>query len=126
MRLRYDANKGKEVYHLTMCQPTARKAVRLQALLPTKDEERTLPDKLDKLEVNIRPQFYFSLQSRIQSHGFHMENLGKWENFFHSGRSQRILQMGKVREFYPKYWEKKGILASYFFLSDFLIEVFVK
>ena len=51
MRLRYDANKGKEVYHLTMCQPTARKAVRLQALLPTKEEERAIPDKLDKLEV---------------------------------------------------------------------------
>ena len=54
MRLRYDANKGKEVYHLTMCQPTARKAVRLQALLPTKGEERTLHDKLDKLEVNVK------------------------------------------------------------------------
>ncbi len=51
MRLRYDANRGKEVYHLTMCQPTARKAVRLQALLPNKDERRTIPDKLDKLQV---------------------------------------------------------------------------
>lgn len=49
MRLRYEANRSQEVNHLIACQPTARKAVRLQALVPAKLESRGGGDKLDKL-----------------------------------------------------------------------------
>ena len=55
---------------------------------------------------------------------------GKWENFFQSGNFE---QTGKVREFYQKYWKNEGvlskileseeILASFYFFSDFFIEV---
>ena len=34
MRLRYQANRAQEISHLISCQPTALKAVRLQALVP--------------------------------------------------------------------------------------------
>ncbi|KAI0228302.1 hypothetical protein LSAT2_021230 [Lamellibrachia satsuma] len=49
MRLRYENNKASEVNHLIASQPTARKAVRLQALLPVKPEDRTRGDIMDKL-----------------------------------------------------------------------------
>jgi len=49
MRLRYEANKAQEVNHLIACQPTARKAVRLQALIPIRSEDRSQGDALDKL-----------------------------------------------------------------------------
>ncbi len=51
MRLRYEANRADEIQHLTASQPTARKAVRLQALLPTKEQRKGHPDKLSKTEV---------------------------------------------------------------------------
>jgi len=49
MRLRYEANRAQEINHLTACQPTARKAVRMQALLPVRPEDRSQGDTLDKL-----------------------------------------------------------------------------
>lgn len=49
MRMRYEANRGQEINHLIACQPSARKAVRLQALLPVKEEDRSHGDKLTKL-----------------------------------------------------------------------------
>merc|ERR1711976_17056 len=49
MRLRYEANRAQEINHLTACQPTARKAVRMQALLPVRPEDRSQGDSLDKL-----------------------------------------------------------------------------
>lgn len=50
MRLRYEANRSQEINHLIACQPTARKSVRLQALLPVQHEDKTPGDKLDKLQ----------------------------------------------------------------------------
>ena len=52
MRMRYEANRGQEINHLIACQPTARKAVRLQALIPVKPEDRSQGDKLNKIEVS--------------------------------------------------------------------------
>ncbi|XP_060069980.1 protein LKAAEAR1-like [Ylistrum balloti] len=49
MRLRYQSNKSQEISHLIACQPTAAKAVRLQALVPSNPERRTRKDTLDKL-----------------------------------------------------------------------------
>lgn len=49
MRLRYQANRSQEISHLIACQPTAAKAVRLQALVPTYYDRRPKKDKLDKL-----------------------------------------------------------------------------
>jgi len=49
MRLRYEANKAQEINHLIACQPTARKAVRLQALIPVRPEDRSQGDTLDKI-----------------------------------------------------------------------------
>ncbi|ELT88660.1 hypothetical protein CAPTEDRAFT_220213 [Capitella teleta] len=49
MRLRYETNMGQEINHLTACQPTAGKAVRMQALLPTRPDRRPQGDSLDKI-----------------------------------------------------------------------------
>ena len=62
MRLRYEANRGQEINHLISCQPTARKAVRLQALIPVKHEDRSQGDKLDKLSVS---SFSYGTQDSI-------------------------------------------------------------
>ncbi|KAK3088222.1 hypothetical protein FSP39_016316 [Pinctada imbricata] len=50
MRLRYQANRAQEISHLISCQPTALKAVRLQALVPLYPEREDRRDRLDKLE----------------------------------------------------------------------------
>ncbi|XP_061169394.1 protein LKAAEAR1-like [Saccostrea echinata] len=50
MRLRYQANRAQEISHLIACQPTALKAVRLQALVPAYPEREERKDRLDKLE----------------------------------------------------------------------------
>merc|ERR1712168_647577 len=49
MRLRYDSSRTAEVNHLISCQPSARKAVRLQALLPIKNENKNQAELLDKI-----------------------------------------------------------------------------
>lgn len=51
MRLRYQATKAQEISHLISCQPSALKAVRLQALLPIKHDQNGKGDVLDKLSV---------------------------------------------------------------------------
>ena len=43
--------QGQEINHLIACQPTARKAVRLQALLPVKPRYKMPSAKMDKLSV---------------------------------------------------------------------------
>ena len=43
-----------EINHLIASQSTARKAVRLQALLPVKPQDRTSGDVMDKISVCIR------------------------------------------------------------------------
>lgn len=48
--------QASEVNHLIASQPTARKAVRLQALLPVKPEDRTRGDIMDKLSVGMARQ----------------------------------------------------------------------
>jgi len=50
MRLRYESNRAQEINHLISCQPTARKAVRLQALLPSKHDDRSQGDSMEKLQ----------------------------------------------------------------------------
>ncbi|XP_048730763.1 protein LKAAEAR1-like [Ostrea edulis] len=50
MRLRYQANRAQEISHLIACQPTALKAVRLQALVPSYPDKDDRRDRLDKLE----------------------------------------------------------------------------
>jgi len=49
MRLRYQANKAQEINHLISCQPSAMKAVRLQALVPSKSDITEKNDTLEKL-----------------------------------------------------------------------------
>ncbi|XP_067937694.1 protein LKAAEAR1-like [Watersipora subatra] len=49
MRLRYHANRGQEINHLISCQPSALKAVRLQALVPAKSDLTEHGDTLEKL-----------------------------------------------------------------------------
>lgn len=49
MRLRYESSRAQEINHLISCQPTARKAVRLQALLPSKHDDRSQGDSMEKL-----------------------------------------------------------------------------
>ncbi|OWF38866.1 protein LKAAEAR1-like [Mizuhopecten yessoensis] len=49
MRLRYQSNRSQEISHLIACQPTAARAVRLQALVPSYAERRQRKDTLDKL-----------------------------------------------------------------------------
>ncbi|XP_064597732.1 protein LKAAEAR1-like [Liolophura sinensis] len=49
MRLRYQANRDQEICHLIACQPTALKAVRLQALVPSSLTRKDVGDPLDKL-----------------------------------------------------------------------------
>ena len=43
--------QAQEISHLIACQPTALKAVRLQALVPSYPEREDRKDRLDKLEV---------------------------------------------------------------------------
>ncbi|XP_064652970.1 protein LKAAEAR1-like [Lineus longissimus] len=50
MRLRYFANRGQEVNHLISCQPSALKAVRLQALLPAHTDYDNVNDTMEKLD----------------------------------------------------------------------------
>ncbi|XP_074656273.1 protein LKAAEAR1-like isoform X2 [Tubulanus polymorphus] len=50
MRLRYTSNRAQEVNHLISCQPSALKAVRLQALLPPYSDLENRPDIMDKLD----------------------------------------------------------------------------
>lgn len=50
MRLRHEASRGQEVNHLIGSQSTARKAVRLQSLLPSKHDGPSQGDQLDKLQ----------------------------------------------------------------------------
>ncbi|XP_067856560.1 protein LKAAEAR1-like [Heptranchias perlo] len=50
MRLRYQTMRAEEINHLISSQPTARKAIRLEALLPPHQEYINLKDTLDKLE----------------------------------------------------------------------------
>lgn len=52
MRLRYQANRAQEVNHLIACQPSALKAVRLQALVPPYQGRDGTSDRLDKLDRN--------------------------------------------------------------------------
>ncbi|XP_022103570.1 protein LKAAEAR1-like [Acanthaster planci] len=50
MRLRYQSNRAQEVKHLISCQPTAIKAVRLQAMVPPVPDRNSPGDALDKLQ----------------------------------------------------------------------------
>uniref|UniRef100_UPI00398F22D1 protein LKAAEAR1-like n=1 Tax=Pristiophorus japonicus TaxID=55135 RepID=UPI00398F22D1 len=50
MRLRYQTMRAAEINHLIASQPTARKAIRLEALLPPQQEHINLKDTLDKLQ----------------------------------------------------------------------------
>ncbi|ESO83208.1 hypothetical protein LOTGIDRAFT_236793 [Lottia gigantea] len=51
MRLRYQANRAQEVSHLIACQPSALKAVRLQALVPPYPDTKSRKNKMDKLDM---------------------------------------------------------------------------
>ena len=62
-----------------------------------------------------------------------------WKNektFIQSGKSKEILNrleksgnftqnIGKMREFYPNYWKSEQDLASFYFFSDFLMQVYL-
>lgn len=50
MRLRYQSSRAQEISHLIACQPTALKAVRLQALVPSYPNMKNKGDPLDKLD----------------------------------------------------------------------------
>ncbi|XP_078092267.1 protein LKAAEAR1-like [Mustelus asterias] len=50
MRMRYRKMRAEEINHLILSQPTARKAIRLEALLPPWHEKNDLKDPLKKLE----------------------------------------------------------------------------
>ncbi|XP_061418593.1 protein LKAAEAR1 isoform X2 [Lethenteron reissneri] len=50
LRLRYQRIRANEINHLVASQPTATKAMRLEALLPTKPSSPEPPDPLDKLQ----------------------------------------------------------------------------
>jgi len=50
MRLRYQSSRAQEISHLIACQPTALKAVRLQALLPAYADIKDKGDSLEKLD----------------------------------------------------------------------------
>lgn len=50
MRLRYQSSRAQEISHLIACQPTALKAVRLQALIPAYPDTKDKGDTLDKLD----------------------------------------------------------------------------
>lgn len=50
MRLRYQANRAQEISHLISCQPTALKAVRLQALVPAYPDRGDRRDRLMPLD----------------------------------------------------------------------------
>ncbi|XP_050389421.1 protein LKAAEAR1 isoform X1 [Patella vulgata] len=51
MRLRYQANRAQEISHLIACQPSALKAVRLQALVPPYSDAKSKKDDMDKLDI---------------------------------------------------------------------------
>ncbi|XP_048464519.1 protein LKAAEAR1 [Rhincodon typus] len=53
MRLRYRKMRAAEINHLILSQPTARQAIRLEALLPPWQEKIHFKDTLDKLEVSF-------------------------------------------------------------------------
>ena len=42
--------------------------------------------------------------------------LGKWEYIFQPGKSRNFEHTGKVREYYPKYWKREGILPIFIFI----------
>ncbi|CAM9422710.1 unnamed protein product [Lampetra fluviatilis] len=50
LRLHYQRIRANEINHLVASQPTATKAMRLEALLPTKPSSPEPPDPLDKLQ----------------------------------------------------------------------------
>ncbi|XP_064420285.1 protein LKAAEAR1 [Latimeria chalumnae] len=50
MRMRFQALRAQEINHLIACQPTARKAVRLEAFLPPQLDMQNPGDTIDKLE----------------------------------------------------------------------------
>ena len=51
MRLRYVTNRDDDIDHLIQCQPTAVKAVRLEAFLPhEKSEKYNINDELTPIE----------------------------------------------------------------------------
>ncbi|XP_042202512.1 protein LKAAEAR1 [Callorhinchus milii] len=50
MRLRFKTMRAEAINHMIASQPTARKAVRLECLLPPVQEYRDLKDTLDKLQ----------------------------------------------------------------------------
>ena len=54
----------------------------------------------------------------MHSTGFplRLENLEKWKGIFQSGKSQGILNTGKVRENHTKYWKIQGISDKYYLL----------
>ena len=60
--------QAQEISHLIACQPTALKAVRLQALLPAYADIKDKGDALEKLDVSICIKFshHFLCCSTIQ------------------------------------------------------------
>ena len=52
--------QAQEISHLIACQPTALKAVRLQALVPSYPDTKDKGDALDKLDVSTCLYFFVS------------------------------------------------------------------
>lgn len=50
MRLQYQAMRSHEIKHLISCQPTSLKAIRFEALVPSKLDNFNPGDQLDKLQ----------------------------------------------------------------------------
>ncbi|KAH3748577.1 protein LKAAEAR1-like [Dreissena polymorpha] len=50
MRLRYQSSRAQEINHLIACQPTALKAVRLQALVPAYSDTKDKGDTVEKMD----------------------------------------------------------------------------
>ena len=86
MRLRYQANKAQEINHLISCQPSAMKAVRLQALVPSKSDLTEKNDTLEKLAVS------FMLHLLI-CRSFFM-----WYDVIDVGRGQKIFSDGDLHD----------------------------
>ena len=42
-----------------------------------------------------------------------------------TGKPGKIRKIFPVREFYPKYWKSEDNLASFYFFSDFLMQVYL-
>ena len=53
--------QAQEISHLIACQPTALKAVRLQALVPSYPDTKDKGDALDKLDVSTCLWFFLFL-----------------------------------------------------------------